>query len=284
MWPIARLVVSLVISLTCALAGAAEKPAAVYVGGTLSAQGQWGMKSLASAEATQAFRSLGGRLYVHEIGWASTSLDDRQKIGRLFTAPPVWESGMPETQVVTHLSNWMWPTWKARATATCINGGISPAQMVSIDANTRPFTYDVGRFGSPNASANNPPWSDASFNDLRTISRRGGVLCLDVPPDYYFAREEGYRKWTADAIRWCRANDVRTVMAIYPRVPTFATDAIKLIEDLEKRGSRPTIYAGDVYAAKADNLFPLGHEQDPKSLTSVMLTILRRERAKYGAP
>lgn len=263
---------------TAQLAHASSPPVEVRIGGTLSAGGQWGMQGIADSAATKEFRQLGGRLYIHELGWAKTSQADQNSIVRLFRQAPVWESAMPATQVHNTLTQWMWPRWRTPAPVTCLNGDPKSAQLATIKVQNANVTYRVGAYGSPNYSAPALPWADRVYDDLRAGMIAGRALCLDTPPDYYFAREEAYRTWTAAAIQWSRAHDVRTVMSLYPRNAAFPEQALQMVDDLDRRGARPDIYAGNVYASEVGNPFPLGRENDPSTLTYVMLQVLRRVR------
>jgi hypothetical protein len=257
---------------------AASGPVEVRLGGTLSAGNQWGMVGIASDRATRKFRRLGGRLYVHELGWAKTSQGDQNSIARLFRQAPVWESAPPASHVHDILASWMWPHWQAPAPVTCLNGDPKAAEIGAIRAQASAMSYRVGVYGSPNYGAPALPWSDRAFDDLRAGMVAGRALCLDSPPDYYFAREQAYRDWTAEAIRWARTHNVRTVMSLFPRNADFPRQTLQMVDDLDARGARPDVYAGNVYADQAGNPYPLGDENDPSTLTHVMLQVLEHLR------
>jgi len=274
---------------TCVCMPADSTPAAgkatVATGGTTSLDGME-MHDLAVASNSTSFRSHGGQLYIHEVGWGPTTEADRRTITQLFPNPPIFETGGPQAPGTTYE---IVPYWPVGASVVCVDTsawplpGYMPASYAAqIKQGWGPRAGAIGVYYSPNDGKTfNTPFADPMFDGLRRTLLTAGALCTDAPPYFYKAMPVAYRAWTADSITWARAHGITVVSALFPGSSAdLWADTQWTVNDLLARGANPTTWAINGYYGTSTAPHPIGSEAVPAdSMYTALQLLLTR-----GAP
>ena len=236
----------------------------VYLGGTWS-DGQKGMHDLAVAADNASYRSLGGGLYVHEIGWDATTSADQNTISTTWPAPPVWESSFPVSHAVSIVSTRLTGHWPS-VEILCLNSPSSNiADWQSIKSQLGSKVQKLAPILGPNSGEwQTYAWSDPHWDFIRQAALYGGAIATDAPPSFYFGQPEGYRQFIADMMNWGYANGVTVVGLLYPyNSSDFWENTAAYVADLQARGAQPDKWAVDCYWGDSDPnrlIHPIGSE------------------------
>lgn len=258
------------------------RPGGVIVasGGTDSVGGP-GMKDMATPQNTAQYRAAGGKLYIHEMGWLSSTEDERKAIAGLFPDAPIFETSSP--QALGSVRANVLPYWSAGASVVCVqkdgdNTLPYPAsEVASLRQQLGTATKYLGVTYTPNSRGDwRTSFWDPSFDWFRDALRAGGAYCVDAPPYYYFAQEPSYRDWIANSITWATQNGIVVVGLIFPaQTSDLWSDTQRYVQDLQMRDAVPGIWAFDGYYGSKDVLHPIGSETDPNSSMYSALKLLR---------
>ena len=105
--------------------------------------------------------------------------------------------------------------------------------------------------------------SAAYWANVRAVALYGGGLGIDAPPSYFFAREEAYRRMTAEMIVWAKAHGLRVSFIVSPYAlqpdhaghsgpsgydPAFRQATQRLVAFLQERNALPTEWVVENYA------------------------------------
>jgi len=259
----------------------------VYAGGVWSLNDKKGMSDLIIPNNSDSFRSKGGRLYIHELGWDYTSKANQAIIAGLFPDPPMWESSYSETSGAGHIMSIITTrlvTYWKKADYLTVNflSDKSTAQMQEVRDLTKDLVGKVAPIFSPNSGAwNSAPWNNAKWDQTRTNIKIGGALATDSPPYFYLSQPEGYKAFIADEIKWCKANNIDMIAIIHPGTSVdFNEDFRKYRADLKARGAVPDIWAVECYYGGPGGLHPIGSEETENDL---MYTALNNTNATLSA-
>lgn len=285
---------------TVALRAAAPEPRPrIFAGGVA------GVAVLAQAEASARFRAQGGGLYLHNNGWAALTPDEREAVVRHFVGAPVAvELGFG---VGDHARAWgkLWrenyaphgfrPAFIA-ANAFAQNNQPTAAQWRDYSASLRAAgvpeaTLILPTFEYQNFRPNIPTLAEHTVTRspvFQEILRAAGGIVLDTPSGYFFGREEAYREWVVDAIRWTRAQRLTAVVIASPHHSRekFAADTDRFLVYLREHHAAPDIVVVENYEPKPAPDYPnvVGPETQPHSALGVALGLLPpRGTANIGA-
>ena len=105
--------------------------------------------------------------------------------------------------------------------------------------------------------------SGGYWANMRAIAQYGGGIGIDAPPSYFFAREEAYRRMTAEMIVWAKAHGLRASFIVAPFAlqpdhaghsgpsgydPSFVESAKRMVSYLQERNALPTEWVVENYA------------------------------------
>lgn len=258
------------------------RPGGVIIasGGTDSIGGP-GMRDMAIPQNTAQYRSAGGTLYVHEMGWLSSTEDERRTIARLFPGAPIFETASP--QALGSVRANVLPYWSAGASVVCVQkdgDNTKPypsSEVTALRQQLGTATKYLGVTYTPNVNgAWRTPFSDPSFDWFRDSLRAGGAYCVDAPPKHYFEQEPTYRDWIANSIAWATENGIVVVGLIFPsQSADLWSDTQRYVQDLQMRNAVPGIWALDGYYGGQNATHPIGSENDPQSSMYSALKLLR---------
>jgi len=276
-----------------AAALAADRSPQIYAGGVA------GVAALADATASAQFRAAGGGLYLHNNGWAALTPAQQRETLRHFTGAPVaLELGFGRGD---HAH-----AWGKRFREGYLALGIKPAFIAAnaFDNNNQPtaeqwhhymaalraagvpestlilptFEYQNFRPNIPTLSAHTVTLSPV----FQAIIRTAGGIVLDTPSGYTFGREPAYRDWVVDALRWTRAQGLKSVVIVSPHRSKlqFAADTDRYLAFLRAQNASPDIVVVENYEPKPAPDYPnlVGPESDPATALGVGLGLLRGDR------
>jgi hypothetical protein len=259
-----------------------SKPAAQAGEFAVFAGGVAGVEALAAATNSSAFRAAGGGLYLHNSGWGSLTLAQRQRVLVVFSnAPVAIELGFGGAQSSAE-------AWAGACQKYYLDLGIKP-EFIAANAfagNNHPTPEQWAAYmaalraaGVPERTLILPTFEYQNFRPnlatlaQNTVSQRGefqsiirlaGGLVLDTPSGYFFSREPAYRDWVVDAIRWTRVQGLKTVVIASPHSSknNFAAHSLQFLAYLRAHQAVPDIFAVENYTAKppSDYLNLVGNE------------------------
>jgi len=254
----------------------------VYAGGVV------GLDALTNAEASIKFRQAGGGLYLHNNGWAALTSRQQRQILAVFQDRPIGiELGFKEGG----------ERWAQRLASGYLTLGIKPAFIAAnaFDGNNHPtpeqwrnFSKALRAAGLPAATLVLPTFEYANFGpnvatlasntvsrraDFQEIIRTAGGIVLDSPPGYVFEREENYRAWIIDAIRWTHQQNLTVVWIASPHTSYlgFRDDTVRFLRLLAQHDALPAIIISENYVANPPANYPnvVGREDQPDSTLGV---------------
>lgn len=259
----------------------------VYAGGIV------GLDALATPETSGKFRQSGGGLYLHNDGWAKlTPAQQREVLAHFKNRPVGIELGFKEGA----------KGWAIRLQSGYLSLGIKPAFIAAnaFDGNNIPtvdqwkhYSQALRATGLPASAKILPTFEYANFGpnlatlsantvsvreDFQDLIRFAGGFVLDTPPAYAFAREENYRAWVVDAIRWTRENGFFVVWITSPHTAyeSFRDDTGKFLRFLAVNDAMPSAIVCENYTHNPPENYPnvVGHEDKPNSILGVAWNLL----------
>lgn len=276
----------LLVALTCS----AKEPN-VYVGGVA------GIASLTEGSASQKFRAAGGGLYLHNNGWASLNREQQQQVLAHFTGHPV---GIELGYGASHAAQ----AWAARCKTGYLDLGIRPTFITAnaFAGNNLPtvegwknYTAALRQQGVPEATLILPTFEYANFApniatlaqnmvsqrpDFQAILGLAGGIVLDCPPGYFFSREENYRTWILDAMRWTHAQGLKCVWITSPHTfgDKFGADTERCLKFFQAHGVMPDMIAVENYNANPEPGYVnvVGREDMPATALGVGWDLVNR--------
>ena len=254
-------------------AQALGKPAAVqvFVGGVL------GVEDLCMADNSKALRAAGGGLYLHNSAWGQSKPEQRRQVLENFKGRAV----MVEIGFGAGADG---EAWAKSFRGSYLDYGIVPAFITAnaFDNNNKPtaeqwsgFMQALRAVGVPQTARIMPTFEYANFADnIPTLSQNtvslsprfqamitaAGGLTLDSPCGYFFEREQAYRDWVVDAIRWTRAHGGTAVWIASPHNTgnKYGEEAEKLLRYLAEHDAWPDVIACENYSQSN----PVGNDND----------------------
>ena len=260
----------------------APPPKATFV---VFAGGVAGVEALTVATNSSAFRASGGGLYLHNNGWCSLNLAQRRQVLKIFSNAPValelGFGGSPNSAQAwatfyqrNYLALDIQPKFIA-ANAFAENNHPTSKQwsayMAALHAAGVPTnTLILPTFEYQNFRPNLATLAQNVVNrhaEFQTIIRAAGGIVLDTPSGYFFLRETAYHDWVVDAIRWTRAESLKTVVIISPHNSknNFSADTRRFLDYLRDHQAVPDIFAVENYTANSPADYPnrVGNESQP---------------------
>jgi hypothetical protein len=266
---------------------AASPGIGVYAGGVV------GGDALADSETSIKFRRSGGGLYLHNNGWAAlTPVQQRQVLTHFQNLPVALELGFKEGA----------EAWAKRLESGYLALGIKPTFIAAnaFDGNNKPTPEQWSRFskalraaGLPASTLILPTFEYANFGpnvatlgdntvskraDFKDIIKTAGGIVLDTPPGYAFKREDNYRAWVLDAVRWTRKQGLTVVWITSPHIfhRSFRDDTGRFLRFLKQHDALPAIIVSENYEANPTKNYPniVGHEDRPDTTLGVAWYLL----------
>ena len=225
-------------------------PIPVYCGGVA------GVKALANPENSAHYRASGGGLYLHNNGWALLNKEEQRNVLKIFKDRPAGiELGFEPAD-----------GWAKLLRDNYLKSGIRPdfiaanafmANNIPTAAGWETYMKALRGAGLPETTLILPTFEYANFaknipkllenrvtcrNDFQAIIRTAGGFVLDTPPGYAFTREEGYRTWLVDAIRWTRGQGLEVVWISSPHSfgTAWSADTARFLKYLRGNNAMPT--------------------------------------------
>jgi hypothetical protein len=243
---------------------------------TVLAGGVAGVQALAEASNSTAFRAAGGGVYLHNNGWGRLDAAEREKVLKIFSNAPVAVElgfGGSSKSAEAWAKSWrrsygsfgLQPEFIA-ANAFASNNHPTPEQWTNYMAALRAAgvpvktlilpTFEYQNFGPNRATLAQCGVSRQPV--FQTIIRAAGGIVLDSPPGFFFAREQAYRDWVVDAIRWTHAQGLRTVVIVSPHksLDLFAAHSEKFLAYLRAHNAVPNVFAVENYNPGAAAGYP----------------------------
>jgi hypothetical protein len=284
----------LLVALTCS----AKEPI-VYVGGVA------GIASLTDGSASQKFRTAGGGLYLHNNGWASLNREQQRQVLALFAGHPV---GIELGYGADHAAQ----AWAARCKTGYLDLGIRPTFITAnaFDGNNLPtvegwknYTAALRQQGVPEATLILPTFEYANFapniatlsqnmvsqrTDFQAILSLAGGIVLDCPPGYFFGREENYRTWILDAMRWTHAKGLKCVWITSPHASgvKFGADTERCLKFFQAHAVMPSMIAVENYNPNPEPGYVnvVGREDMPATALGVGWDLVNRILPALNTP
>lgn len=210
-----------------------------------------GITSLKDPSNSDQFRANGGGLYLHHSGWAPLTSADKQAILTTFKGKEVVvELGFAE-------NGGAWPSaYKNNYVNFGINAKLISANAFANDslptlATWRAYTQAFRDAGIAETTLILPTFEYANFasrmstlnssrvsmrKDFQDIIKHSGGISLDTPSNYFFSREEAYRSWVIDAIKWTHGQGLTVAIIVSPHnagvdYDKATSDYVKYLKD-----------------------------------------------------
>ena len=266
----------------------------VFVGGVA------GIEDLLVEKHSVQFRALGGGLYLHNNGWALLKPAHQHALLRIFKDRPVaielgfggnpasaesWAHRLksyiaagcvPDFIAANAFAHDSRPTpaeWKAYTEKLRTAGGL-PAKTLVLP------TFEYANF-SPNIRAL-AKTKVSQMPDFQEIIRYSGGIVIDAPCGYFFKREQGYRDWLVDAIRWTQRAGLKAVHIASPNRTgeQFDEETIRLVHYLKEKNAMPNVFVCENYEAHPPSGYPnrVGDESVPHTTLGVALLLAKPEK------
>lgn len=270
----------------------------VYCGGVN------GFDSMIEPDHSSTYRGRDGGLYLHNNGWSELSHQQRLKLlGTFANAAITIEVGFPKPGEFGHSpdrSKYHW--WCDNFDDLYVKYGIKPHIVaVNIEDNINnpnlckptyeqykehhddlklmsPQSKILPLFGPMNIER--PIYTPMVSNNSRyqsIIGLSGGVV-LDCPPKVFITREEQYRQWVIDAIRYTNSCGHTSVLILSPHDSRgqFKTHTLKMLRYLELNNALPTVYIVENYIYGNGYYNKVGIETQSNSILGVARDIQSR--------
>jgi len=293
-----RLLLTLTLAVVMTSLAAVAAPTAhpqVFVGGVA------GIEDLLVEKHSAQFRALGGGLYLHNNGWALLKPAQQRALLGIFKGRPVAiELGFGSNPAGAE-------SWARRLKTGYINAGCVPdfiaANAFAHDSRPTPaewkaYTEKLRTAGGlPAKALVLPTFEYANFSpniralaktkvsqmpEFQEIIRYAGGIVIDAPCGYFFKREQGYRDWVVDAIRWTQRAGLKAVHIASPNRTgeQFDEEAIRLVNFLKEKNALPDVFVCENYEAHAKNDYPnrVGDESVPHTTLGVALLLAKPEK------
>lgn len=252
----------------------ASAGSAVCAGGTYSANDVPGYHDMSKLDNTQGYLNLFGNLYIHPNGWAPTSAADKASVKSHFPAAAMFETTFINQTAASTKDYYNAGVKSYYSTVGTLTVNITPNStgLSTMDMNALKTTWSgvagqIAIICGPNydnTTAGAHLFNSAWWAPLRANGVSGGALCMDSPPQYYFDREQAYRTWITDAIKWANGAGVVSIAMVYPRDSVdYYGDLKSYLASVNAAGAHPASWAFDGYYSPGnpDRLnHPLGSE------------------------
>lgn len=248
---------------------------------SLYAGGVAGVADLASPDNSNAFRAAGGGLYLHNTGWGKLTPEQRSHVLSVFHGAPV----------AVELGFGSGAAWGQLYESRYLIYGISP---VFIAANAfannnhptseqwRNYSDALRAHGVPASTLILPTFEYQNFKEniatlsdnkvslspvFQDIIKTAGGIVLDTPSGYSMDREQSYRDWVVDAIRWASQHRLTSVVIISPHSSGahWGEDTGRYVRYLRSNGAMPSAFVCENYRdpAPPDYVNVVGNDKDP---------------------
>lgn len=260
----------------------------LYAGGVI------GLASLANPRSSDVYRSLGGAFFLHHTGFVM-SLNDaqRQQIARMCVSTNVAiELGFSKTKdgadawagTLRNLYFALKITPDFLSVNCFMDNNIPTVKewehymqaMRAVGLNYNAYVFPAFEFA--NFAENIPTLIKNKISirtDFQTIIRMSKGMVLDVPPGYFFKREQAYRDWVLDAMKWCMSHGFQPVWIASPHDSgvEFKEHTFKCLRFMLDAGVAPSRIIVENYEAhdSVPKTYPnvVGHENAPATTLGV---------------
>lgn len=288
-------VLVVVLSTTCVNA---QSTSNIYSGGVN------GFDSLIDPASSSSYRANRGGLYLHNNGWSELSHTQRLKLLDTFVDLPITiEVGFPKPNEFGHSpdrTKYHW--WCDNFDDLYVKYGIKPHIIaVNLEDNINNPTlphptfdqwkrhHDDLKMMSPQSlvlpilgpmNIELPISTEMVSNNYRyrsIIDLAGGVV-LDSPPKVFVTREDGYRMWVVNAIKYANSMGYKSALIISPDQSRsqFKTHATAMLRFLELNNALPSVYIVENYIYGKSYYNKVGKETQNNSVLGVSRFIQSR--------
>lgn len=255
--------------------------------------GLTGLEALADPNASIAFRSNKGGLYIHNNGYDNVVTSHGQA-----TADEIFHvfSGMPTIIELAYgpawakLYNGTYKPYNANVQYATINYAGPTDDAVPSLADWTKFQTAMWTKGGLPSSAKVmlfiSPANSALFMhdkvaqvlvskrpDYQAIIRASGGFAIDSPAQYFLNREQQYKDWIFDAIQWTKSNGFEVIWLSSPQFGgefSFLENTKAVLNIMARNGcsSVPDVVAFENYYSGGDPNYwnPVGYEATPRTI------------------
>ena len=270
-------------------AGSSDDGASVGCGrpqGQITLGGVAGVQSLVDATSTAQYRSCGGGLYIHQVGWGTLTDQDRRQVAANFASTGPVHLEMAEATNLA--SDYM--QFGITAIST-INVNAASCDVPAVDESVASWqgwvaSYKAANVGFQWAQYNDTPncpsgpldWNSSTWDDSRARAMAGGGVILDAPPSLYeqvLGDTYNYKQFVKDEIAWANANGLHSTVIISALDGNFdfLADTQAMVAEFNAlpANQRPQEYACENYGAGAS----IGSENDAGSVANLALWLVQ---------
>ena len=268
------------------------KKAKIYAGGCS------GIHSMIAPTASDVYRKRGGGLYLHNSGWDKLTKAQQLKLLQTFEGAPIGiEIG--NTSI----------NWPNRLKNGYINLGIKP-HFVTVNVFMRKARKKGQKYGTPNVPTVKewatihanlakvapketiivPTFEFPNFGEHRhqllthrisqhtpfkQIVHKSKGFTLDIPPAVFLRREDNYKIWVIDALKYARTKRLTSILIISPddSGTNFTKHTNEFLTTLYRHNALPTVIAVENYVWRSKD-WPnrVGHQ----SINNTILGLANR--------
>jgi hypothetical protein len=232
----------------------------VYAGGVN------GIASMLNPRNSYRYRSMNGGLAIHNSAWGQLEKQQKQQLLATFAGnPTIMEIGFVNEKDKQHPD-----TWYANAKEYYIPYGIKPDFIQSncfgngyvptleewkrfhnkytqIMRQSKLFPiFEYQNYNKSTQLSNNKISLNANFQQITTISQG---LVIDAPPHVFLKREDEYREWVIDALKYTKSQGHTCVLIVSPDYSNnrFKQDTVDMLNILHHHRALPDAYVVENY-------------------------------------
>ncbi len=277
----------------CSASFAQQATDEVIQRGKVYAGGVSGFRDMLDAKGSDDFRKHGGGLFLHNSAWGKIDVQERRRVLDIFSGQPVAIEIGYDKSGKTDWAHWLKGAY--------IDLGIRPHFVtVNIFANKNVPTveewraiHDKLKAKVPDGTLVVPTFECANFGvhrdrlvrDRLSVSRPfqeiveiAGGLTIDAPPRVLLNREQAYRDWVVDALRFARRKQLMSALIVSPNqsASRFPSDALRAVNGLKSAKAAPDILIVENYVEAASN-YPnrVGNDRNPVTTLGLANRLLK---------
>lgn len=260
-----------------------------YVGGVS------GIASLATDSNSDSYRALCGGLYLHHSGWGPLESTTKDQIIKIFAGRRVaveigYDGSSPGGWINAYMSNYhnlgLRPDYiTANAFAednlpdvADWKNWIASFRKAGVESGTRilpTFEYQNFKDNIPTLMQN----TVSLRTDFQEIIAASDGITLDTPSGYVFGREENYRQWVLDAIKWGHSKGHKVVIIFSPHntKTKYPEETLRYLNYLKGNDALPDAYVIENYSPESPDTYVniVGNEDTAYHQLGVAYTFLK---------
>jgi hypothetical protein len=251
--------------------------------------------TLTESSSTTVFRSLGGGIYLHDMGWGAFTAQQRRAVLEANCgAPFMFETGFGQGEAHDK-------AWATRLLDRCIKIGLVPNFLTS-NCYAKGNVPTVERWKSfckdfRDVGYTNPIYPILNYSnyhghkddlaengvpdrkDFQEIIAHSGGIAIDTAGKYFLKQPEVYQNWIYEAITWARDRGYYTISYASPHwaQDEYLPYTIRYIAKLQGHGCLPHAVIIGSYRDNPppDYINVVGREFEEHTGLNVGLTILK---------